>query len=265
MLDAGKYFLKKQERSVGLSEAEIIKIAVKSLGLDELGTFDPKKKIIEYQLEATHARPLLQMNLRGFADETASESMAPGGGSISAYVGALGASLATMVANLSSHKPGWDEQWEVFSKHAAEGQLIKDTLLKMVDEDTHAFNAIIAAFRLPKGTTAEKAIRKEAVQAATRYAIEVPFQVMEWSLRAFELALAMVKVGNPNSISDAGVGGLCARAAIYGAYMNVKINAGSLEDKKYVAKVIKDGKKIVDKADKLEKEVLRLVEAKVGQ
>jgi glutamate formiminotransferase/formiminotetrahydrofolate cyclodeaminase len=264
MLDAGKYFLRKQERSVGLSEAEIIKIAVKSLGLDELGVFDPKKKIIEYQLEATNARPLLQMNLRGFADETASESMAPGGGSISAYVGALGASLATMVANLSSHKPGWDDQWEVFSNHAAEGQLIKDALLKMVDEDTHAFNAIIAAFRLPKGTTAEKAIRKEAVQAATRYAIEVPFQVMEWSLRSFELALAMVKAGNPNSITDAGVGALCARAAIYGAFMNVKINAGSLEDKKYVAKVLKDGKKIVDKADKLEKEVLRLVDAKVG-
>jgi len=264
MLDAGRYFLKKQQRSIGVSDAEIIKIAVKSLGLDELGEFDPQKKIIEYQLEGAETAPLLAMNLRSFADETASESMAPGGGSISAYVGALGVSLATMVANLSSHKRGWDNRWEEFSEHAAEGQRLKDALLKMVDEDTNSFNAIIAAFRLPKGNASEKAARKEAVQAATKYAIEVPYKVMELSLQIFDLAFAMIKDGNPNSITDAGVGALCARTAVHGAFMNVKINTADLEDKKYVAKVLRDGKKLARKADKLEKEVAKLVAAKIG-
>ncbi|MFT4665887.1 MAG: glutamate formiminotransferase/formiminotetrahydrofolate cyclodeaminase [Polaribacter sp.] len=264
MLDAGRYFLKKQERSIGVSDAEIIKIAAKSLGLDELSEFDPQKKIIEYQLEGADTAPLLAMNLRSFADETASESMAPGGGSIAAYVGALGVSLATMVANLSSHKRGWDSRWEEFSTHAAEGQRLKDALLKMVDEDTNSFNAIIAAFRLPKGNESEKVTRKAAVQAATKYAIEVPYKVMELSLQIFDLSLAMIKDGNPNSITDAGVGALCARTAVHGAFMNVKINTADLEDKKYVAKVLRDGKKLASKADKLEKEVAKLVAAKIG-
>ncbi|MFK7808088.1 MAG: glutamate formimidoyltransferase [Saprospiraceae bacterium] len=263
LLDAGRYFLKKQNRSIGVSDEEIIKIAVKTLGLDELGEFDPQKKVIEYQLEGKDSAPLLAMNLRSFADETASESMAPGGGSISAYVAALGVSLATMVANLSSHKRGWDDRWEEFSNHAAEGQRLKDALLKMVDEDTNSFNAIIAAFRLPKGTSSEKETRKKAIQDATRYAIEVPYKVMELSLQIFDLAMAMVKIGNPNSVTDAGVGALCARAAIHGAYMNVKINTADLEDKKFVTRVLRDGKKLVTKANKLEKEITKLVNEKI--
>jgi len=264
MLDTGKYFLQKQQRSVGVSEEEIIKIAIKSLGLDELGPFDPKKKIIEYQLEGADAAPLLHMSLREFSNETASESMAPGGGSISAYVGALGVSLATMVANLSSHKRGWDDQWETFSDWAIKGQENKDALLKLVDEDTNAFNAIIEAFRMPKGNANEVATRKEAIQAATRFAIEVPLQVMRESLKTFDIIKAMAKIGNPNSITDAGVGALCARAAVHGAFMNVKVNTGNLEDAKFVAKVLKEGKRLAAKADKLEKEVRKLVEAKIG-
>ncbi len=264
MLDTGRYFLQKQERSIGVSEEEIIKIAVKSLGLDELGPFDPKKKIIEYQLEGADATPLLNMSLREFSNETASESMAPGGGSISAYVGAMGVSLATMVANLSSHKRGWDDQWETFSDWAVKGQENKDALLKLVDEDTNSFNAIIAAFRLPKGNSTELATRKDAIQSATRYAIEVPLQVMKESLKTFELIKAMAKIGNPNSITDAGVGALCARAAVHGAYMNVKVNTADLEDEKFVAKVLKEGKRMAAKADKLEKEVRKLVDAKIG-
>ena len=263
MLDAGRYFLKKQRRSVGVSEAEIIKIAVKSLGLDELNEFDPKKKIIEYQLESDTATPLLQMNLQDFANETASESPAPGGGSISAYVGALGVSLATMVANLSAHRRVWDERWEEFSEWAERGQDIKDALLKMVDEDTHSFNAIIQAIRLPKGTDSEKAARKEAIQAATKYAIEVPYRVMELTLESFEIIKGMAEIGNPNSVTDAGVGALCARAAIHGAYLNVQINTGDLDDKIFVQKVLKDGKALTQKADKLEKEIMQLVQAKI--
>jgi len=263
MLDAGRYFLERQQRSVGISEEEIIKIAVKTLGLDELGVFDPKKKIIEYQLEAKDAAPLLNMTLREFSNETASESMAPGGGSISAYVGALGVSLATMVANLSAHKRGWDDQWKTFSEWAEIGQQNKDALLRLVDEDTKSFNAIIAAFRMPKGNTEEVKARKEAVQAATRYAIEVPFQVMKESLNTFELIKAMAKIGNPNSITDAGVGALCARAAVHGAFMNVKVNTADLQDKKFVSKVLKEGKRMARKADALEKEVRKLVDAKI--
>ncbi|HHS95816.1 MAG TPA: glutamate formimidoyltransferase [Phaeodactylibacter sp.] len=263
MLDTGRYFLEKQRRSVGISESEIIKIAVKSLGLDELGKFDPQKKIIEYRLEDSNANPLLKMSLGDFADETASESMAPGGGSIAAYVAALGVSLATMVANLSAHKRGWDDKWDIYSKHADEGQKLKAALLKLVDEDTHSFNAIINAFRLPKGTAAEKTARHEAIQAATRYAIEVPFQVMKIALQSFDLILAMAKTGNPNSITDAGVGALCARAAVHGAFMNVKVNAADLEDKKFVNKILREGKRLAAKADKLEKEVRKIVEKKI--
>ncbi|MFT5165007.1 MAG: glutamate formiminotransferase/formiminotetrahydrofolate cyclodeaminase [Saprospiraceae bacterium] len=260
MLDAGKYFLKKQNRSIGISEDEIIKIAVKSFGLDELGPFDPKKKIIEYQLEDLNAAPLLKMNLKEFANETASESMAPGGGSISAYVGSLGISLATMVANLSSHKRGWDDRWEEFSDWAAKGQAIKDALLKMVDEDTDAFNKIIDAFRLPNTTEEEKTVRKSAVQVATKNAIVVPFKVMELSLQSFETIKAMVEIGSPNSVTDAGVGALCARAAIRGAFLNVKVNSADLEDKDFVEKTLREGQAIVDQAEALENEILEIVD-----
>ncbi len=262
MLDTGKYFLKKQKRSIGVSEEEIIKIAVKSLGLDELAPFDPKKKIIEYQLEA-NAALLLDMDLKAFANETASESPAPGGGSISAYVGALGVSLATMVANLSAHKRGWDDRWEDFSEWAAKGQLLKDQLLKLVDEDTNAFNGIISAFRLPKGTEEEQALRKAAIQAATKNAIEIPFKVMEIASQSFEVIKAMAEIGNPNSVSDAGVGALCARAAIHGAYLNVKINSSDLEDKDFVNATLGKGEAMIKQADELEQEILKLVDSKV--
>lgn len=263
MLDTGRYFLKKQKRSVGISEREIIKIAVKSLGLDELTPFDPDKKIIEYQLAANENRPLINMNLVEFANETASESPAPGGGSIAAYVGSLGISLATMVANISSHRRIWDDRWEEFSEWAEKGQKINGALLKMVDEDTNAFNGIIDAVRLPKGSPAEQKARKEAIQAATKNAIAVPFSVMELAMNSFEIIKGMAEIGNPNSVSDAGVGALCARVAVHGAYLNVKINSGDLEDKDYVQKVIADGKAMIDKADALEKEILEIVNGKI--
>lgn len=263
MLDTGRYFLKQQQRSVGVSEDEIIKIAVKSLGLDELTPFDPKRRIIEYRLQEDMATPLIEMDLREFANETASESPAPGGGSISAYVGALGVSLGTMVANLSSHKRGWDDRWEEFSEWADQGQQLKDALLAMVDEDTNAFNKIMQCLKLPKGTAEEKAQRRTAIQAATKYAIEVPFKVMELSLATFEVIKAMAEIGNPNSVSDAGVGALCARAAVYGAFLNVKINTGDLKDKTYVDEVLLKGKEICEQADALEKEVLIIVESKI--
>jgi glutamate formiminotransferase/formiminotetrahydrofolate cyclodeaminase len=252
MLDAGRYFLEQQQRSTGVSEEELIKIAVLSLGLDQLGPFDPAQKIIEYKLRSAQNTPLLDMNLRAFANETASESMAPGGGSISAYVGALGASLGTMVANLSSHKRGWDERWAEFSAWAEKGQRLKDGLLALVDEDTRSFQAIIEAIRLPKGTPEEKQLRHDAIQAATRYAIQVPFQVMELSLEIFDLAQAMIDTGNPNSITDAGVGALCARAAVHGAFMNVQINAKDLEDQTFVTQILEKGKAIAEQADTLE-------------
>ncbi len=258
MLDAGQYFLKQQKRSVGVSEEETIKIAVKSMSLDELGPFDPLKKIIEYRLRDVNATPLVNMNLRQFSNETASESVAPGGGSISAYVGALGASLATMVANLSSHKRGWDERWEEFSQWAERGQYIKDQLLRLVDEDTQAFNTIIEAFRMPKGTEQEKAARQQAIQAATRYAIEVPLQVMEQSAASFDLIRAMVEQGNPSSVTDAAVGALCARAAIHGAYLNVQTNAADLKDKDFVEAVLAKGAKLIAEADAFELKITTL-------
>lgn len=260
MLDAGKYFLKKQERSTGISESEIIKIAVKSLGLDELAPFDPQKSIIEYRLAADEeGKKLVDMNLTSFADETASESIAPGGGSISAYVGALGVSLGTMVANLSAHKKGWDERWEEFSDWADKGQRFKKELLHLVDEDTNAFNAIIAAVRLPKTTEAEKKNRQEAIQTATKYAIEVPFKVMINALASMEVMYQMAQIGNPSSVTDAGVGALCARAAIRGAYLNVLTNVGDVEDKKFVAEKVLQGGKMVEEAKYLEKEIMDFV------
>ena len=266
MLEAGKYFLKKQQRSVGVSEAELVKIAVKSMGLDELAPFDPQRKIIEYNLETgnpANAKKLIKKNLIEFADETASESPAPGGGSISAYVGALGVSLATMVANLSSHKRGWDERWEEFSEVAERGQKLKDALLRAVDEDTDAFNAIMAAFGLPNGTPEEKAARKAAVQAATKKAIEVPFRVMQDSLKSFEIIRQMAETGNPNSVTDAGVGALCERAAVHGAFWNVKINAAGLDDKAFAAQVVAEGEKMIGAADKAEAEILATVNSKI--
>lgn len=264
ILDAGKYFLLKQQRSTGVSEDELIKIAVKSMGLDELVPFEPRKRIIEYMLEDEGLYPLLNMNLKKFANESASESPAPGGGSIAAYMGALGISLGTMVANLSSHKKGWDERWKEFSNYAEDGQKIKDELLKLVDEDTKAFNRIMDAFSLPKNSDEEKATRKQAIQNATKNAIEVPFRVMELSLKSFDIIKAMAETGNPNSISDAGVGALCARSAVYGAWLNVKINAVSYSDKKYTARKLKKGKEILDKAKEMERKVLAIVERKIN-
>ena len=264
MLDAGHYFLRQQQRSLGASEEEVIKIAVKSLGLDELTPFDPKKKIIEYQLREDTPTPLLDMNLRAFANETASESVAPGGGSIAAYVGALGAALGTMVANLSSHRRVWDHRWEEFSEWAEKGQQLKDALLRLVDEDTRAFNRIIEAVRLPKGTEAEKAAREHAMQEATKYATEVPFQSMELSLQSFELAKAMATEGNPNSASDAGVGALCARAAVHGALLNVQINAKGLKDQSFARGITEKAEKMGRDADQLEQEVLEIVRKKVA-
>ncbi|MFW5663550.1 MAG: glutamate formimidoyltransferase [bacterium] len=263
MIDAGKYFLRKQQRSVGISESEIIKIAVKSMGLDDLKPFNPNEKIIEYMIAEDEGQKLADMNLQQFADETASESPAPGGGSISAYVASLGISLATMVANLSSHKRGWDEQWEFFSKWAEKGQEIKDELMFLVDEDTRSFNRIMDAFGLPKSNDQEKKARKKAIQDATKYGTEVPFRVMEKAFESMDVIGEMVERGNPNSVTDAGVGALCARTAVMGAFMNVKINAADLEDKDFVADIINKGKEIQDAAIKKEQEILKMVEEKI--
>lgn len=264
LTDAGKYFLRKQKRSVGVSEYELIRIAVKSLGLDELSPFKPEERIIEYLLKNNKDARLLNMDLRAFADETASESPAPGGGSIAAYIGALGVSLGTMVANLSSHKPGWDERWEEFSKWAEQGQHLKDQLLNLVDEDTLAFNNIMNAFGLPKTSDEEKKARTEAIQSATRYATEVPFKVMELCLSSFDVIAAMAESGNPNSVSDAGVGALCARSAVMGAFLNVKINASGLKDKNFVENILLRGQEIQDKAVKFEQNILEVVNRKIA-
>jgi len=264
MIEAGKYFLKKQQRSVGVSEDELIKIAVKSMGLDDLKPYNPQERIIEYLLDAEDkSQKLIDMTCKGFADETASESPAPGGGSISAYLGALGASLGTMVANLSSHKAGWDERWEEFSNWAEKGQALKDELLFLVDEDTNSFNKIMDAFGLPKNTDAEKTARTQAIQDATKYAIEIPFRTMETTMKVFELCKAMVETGNPASVTDAGVGALCARSAVIGAFYNVKINCGDYNDKTFVNDLIAKGNEIQAKAIALEAEIMKMVDAKM--
>jgi glutamate formiminotransferase/formiminotetrahydrofolate cyclodeaminase len=263
MLDAGKYFLEKQQRSRGVSDDELIKLAVKSMGLDELVPFEPSKRIIEYMLEDSSSSPLINLNLKQFANETASESPAPGGGSIAAYVGALGISLATMVANLSSHKKGWDERWKEFSDYAEKGQQLKDQLIKLVDEDTRAFNRMMDAFGLPKSNETEKTERQSAIQSATKNAIEVPLKVMQLSYQSMDLIKSMAEIGNPNSVSDAGVGALCSRAAVYGAYLNVKINAASYTDKIYVENVLLQANDLLTKANKLEADILNTVEQKI--
>jgi glutamate formiminotransferase/formiminotetrahydrofolate cyclodeaminase len=264
LIDAGKYFLVKQQRSVGVSEKELIKIAIKTMGLDELSPFNPEERIIEYLLKNKSDSKLVNMTLTDFADETASESPAPGGGSISAYMGALGVSLATMVANLSSHKKGWDDQWETFSQWAEKGQYYKDELTKLVDADTAAFNKIMTAFGLPKGTDEEKANRKMAIQEATKFAIEIPLKVMQLSFDSMTLIKAMADIGNPNSVSDAGVGALCARSAVMGAFMNVRINASGYDDTTYVTEILAKGKDIETKTIALETEILKIVNDKIG-
>lgn len=259
MLDAGKYFLRKQKRSTGIPEKEIIRIAVRSLGLDELTPFDPKKKIIEYMINLENVNKLTDMSIVDFSNETASESPAPGGGSISACVGAFGASLATMVANLSSHKAGWDERWEEFSDYAEKGMAIQTGLLNLVEEDTRAFSQVMVALGMPKATAEDKALRHKAIQDATKYAAEVPLKVMKLASDGFELVKAMAEKGNPNSVSDAGVGALCLRTAVIGAYLNVKINVAGLEDKVFAKTLLDEAGIISQNAIDAETEILEIV------
>ncbi|MEE8524155.1 MAG: glutamate formimidoyltransferase, partial [Thermoanaerobaculia bacterium] len=269
MLDAGRYFLAEQQRSLGVSEAEVLHIAVKSLGLDELAAFDLDRKIIEYRLRDAADAPLARMDLRAFADETASESVAPGGGSVAAYLGALGAALGTMVANLASHKRGWDDRWEEFSGQAEKGQALKDDLLALVDEDTAAFNRIGAAMRLPKKSAEEKQARAAAIADATRGAIEVPLKVMERSLAAMEVIAEMAREGMASSVSDAGVGALCARAALRGAWLNVRINAAAGlddrgDDRGYVESTLAKAAEMAEEAERRETEILAVVAERMG-
>jgi glutamate formiminotransferase len=263
MLDAADYFLIKQERSLGISESEKIKIAVKSLGLDDLKPFNPEEKIIEYLLEDKESEKLVDLTVTGFAEETASESMAPGGGSIAAYVGTLGVSLGTMVANLSAHKAGWDERWEEFSKWAVKGQAYKNKLLFLVDEDTNSFNKIIEGFRMPKGTEEEKKLRKQAIENATKYATEIPFQVMETAHDSIEVMEAMLKDGLQSSLSDSAVGVLCARTAVTGAYFNVRINAKDIKDRVFADAIIAKAEKIYQSTLQKEKKVIEFIDNKM--
>ncbi|MBE0652948.1 MAG: glutamate formimidoyltransferase [Bacteroidales bacterium] len=264
MLEAGRYFLRKQQRSIGVSNEELIKIAVKSLGLDDLYPFKPEEKIIEYaMLRGREVKKLAGLSLYAFMNETASESPAPGGGSVSALMGALGTSLGTMVANLSAHKRGWDDRWEEFSNWAGRGKEIQEELLRLVDEDTEAFNRIMEAFRLPKKTSDDQNTREIAILEATRHAIMIPLQVMRTSLKAFELIRAMVNSGNPNSVSDAGVGALALLAAIQGAWLNVRINAKDFEDKEFLDGVLMEGKEIVQEASRIQNSILKKVDLEI--
>lgn len=259
LIDAGKYFLAKQNRSAGIAESEIVKIAVKSLGLDDLAPFNAEEKVIEY-LIADKSPKLVDKTCEGFAEETASESPAPGGGSVSAYMGSLGAALGTMVANLSAHKPGWDDRWEYFAKYAEEGHAIMEELIHLVDEDTAAFNEIMAVFGMPKSTPEEKAARAAAMEKATLYATEVPLRTMRCAFKAFDVLAAMVENGNPNSVSDAGVGALAVRAAVLGAMLNVKINAAGLKDREAADRLVGEANEIAAKAKALEAELMEKVE-----
>ena len=262
MLDAADYYLIKQERSLGISESEKIKIAVKSLGLDDLKPFHPEEKIIEYML-GNNEKKLIDFKLDDFADETAGESMAPGGGSIAAYVGSLGVSLGTMVANLSAHKAGWDEKWELFSDWAVKGQTYKEQLLFLVDEDTNAFNKIIDGFRMPKDTNEEKQARALAIENATIYATEIPFKVMETAFQSMEVMQAMLKDGLQNSLSDAGVGVLCARTAVIGAYFNVRINAKDIKDRTFAASILAKAAIIYKQTIAIENDTIAFIDSKI--
>ena len=266
LVDAGRHFLRKQNRSTGLPERELVRIAIESMGLGNLKPFNPEEKVVEYILEADQqkgVKKLVDMTCTGFAEETASESPAPGGGSISAYMGALAAALGTMVANLSSHKAGWDERWEYFSNWADNGMAVMNELLYLVDEDTAAFNKIMDVFGMPKGTDEEKAARAEAMEAATLYATQVPLRTMKAAYKAFDVVRAMAEEGNPNSVSDAGVGALAARSAVMGACLNVKINAAGLKDRAVADALVKEAEQIQALAQKAEAEVLAVVESKI--
>lgn len=263
MIEAGKYFLKKQGRSAGVSEEELVDIAIRSMGLNELYKFDPKKKIIEYALKDESQTPLINMNLTEFANETASESPAPGGGSISAYVGSLGASLGAMVANISANKKGWEDKVLFMSEYAEKAQIIKDKLLRAVDEDTKAFNQVMECFALPKNTDAEKKQRSLAIQEATKNAMLVPYNVMEICYDSMPIIKVMAQEGNPNSVTDAGVAALCARTGVIGAYLNVKVNSGSLNDKVFVNELLEKANALVSKTKELEAEIMTIVESKI--
>ena len=263
LIEAGKYFLRKQQRSVGIHDEEIIKIAIKSMGLDDLKPFNPKEKVIEYLIEDDNAKKLVNLTCKGFAEETASESPAPGGGSISAYMGSLAAALGTMVANLSSHKPGWDAKWNYFSEWAEKGQEIMARLLWLVDEDTESFNRIMAVFSMPKSTDEEKVARSKAMQEATLYATQIPLETMRASMATFPIIKAMASEGNPNSVSDAGVGALAARSAVLGACLNVKINAAGLKDRAVADELVNEANRLADEACRLEAEILEIVNSKI--
>ena len=268
LVDAGRHFLRKQHRSTGLPERELVRIAIESMGLSNLKEFKPEEKVVEYILEAEERKGverLVDMTCEGFAEETASESPAPGGGSISAYMGALGAALGAMVANLSSHKAGWDDRWEYFSDWAERGMEIMNELLYLVDEDTNAFNKIMAVFAMPKGTAEEKAARAEAMQEATLYATQVPLRTMKAAYRVFEVVRAMAESGNPNSVSDAGVGALAARSAVMGACLNVKINAAGLKNREVAEALVREAEEIQELAQQAEGEVLAIVEGKINE
>jgi glutamate formiminotransferase/formiminotetrahydrofolate cyclodeaminase len=265
ILDAGRYYLRKQQRSLGVSDGELIKIAVKSLGLDDLGPFKPEEKIIEYVLADSSRKLLVDLSVKAFVEETASESPAPGGGSVAATVGALAAALGTMVANLSSHKRGWDDRWEEFSDWAVKGKALHEELIRLVDQDTEAFNEVLAAMRLPKTTDAERAERAAAIREATVGAARVPFRIMEQALETMDLLEAMAREGLPASISDAGVGAICARAAVMGAFLNVRINAKDLGDQGAVEDLLERGRRIQAKAIEREAKILEMVEGKIGE
>ena len=264
LIEAGRYFLEKQHRSTGIPEEDIINIAIHSMGLSDLREFNPREKVIEYLLEDAEKTPLLaDLTVRHFAEETSRESPAPGGGTVAAYLGALGAALGTMVANLSSHKAGWDDRWDFFSEKADKGQRLMSTLLHLVDEDTAAFNQIMAAFGMPKGTDAEKALRSQAIQQATLYASEVPLRTMKTAIEVLPLCRQMAEEGNPNSVSDAGVGAIAARGAVLGAALNVKINAGQLKDRATALSLMTEADQLVAQAIAEEKEILAIVETKL--
>ena len=265
LTEAGKYFLRKQNRSVGVSEKTLIDMAVRSMGLDELTPFKPEERVIEYLLQDPAEQKLIRQSLSRFSEETASESPAPGGGSISAYVGTLGISLATMVANLSAHKKGWDERWEEFSDWAEKGEGLRKQLLLLVDADTRAFDSIMAAFGLPKSTDAEKNLRTQAIQTATKLAMEVPLQVMRLCLQSMDVIEAMANNGNPNSVSDAGVGALCARTAVLGAFMNVRINAAGCTDAAFVRSVLEEGSQMEKEAVINEERIRKVVDQQIDK